>query len=100
MLRFDRPVVSLSNSPGSARTIFEALTQLVRSPFALSSLRSGRVEGLYANQLALEIEQGDNDLYIALDYPNLGRYLRLDPISRLGEISIKSLEIKKVKNSF
>ena len=38
-------------SAGSARKVFEALTQLVRSPFALSSLRSGRVEGLYANQL-------------------------------------------------
>jgi hypothetical protein len=38
-------------STGSARTVFEALTQLVRSPFALSNLRSRRVEGLYANQL-------------------------------------------------
>ena len=31
--------------------IREALTKLVRSPLALSSLRSGCVEGLYPNQL-------------------------------------------------
>ena len=36
---------------GSARTAFEALTKLVKSPFALNSLRSGRVKGLGTYQL-------------------------------------------------
>jgi hypothetical protein len=35
----------------SARTVSEVLTQLVKCPFALSSLRSGRVEGLRTYQL-------------------------------------------------
>ncbi|MDH5562198.1 MAG: hypothetical protein OEY91_01055 [Nitrospirota bacterium] len=30
---------------------FDVLTQLVKCPFALSSLRSGRVEGLHTYQL-------------------------------------------------
>jgi len=34
-----------STGSGSARTVFEALTQLASRPFALSSLRSGRVPG-------------------------------------------------------
>jgi hypothetical protein len=37
---------TLRQAQGSARTVFEVLTQLVKCPFALSSLRSGRVEGL------------------------------------------------------
>jgi len=35
----------------SARTVFDALTQLVKCLFALSSLRSGPVEGLRTYQL-------------------------------------------------
>ena len=34
-----------------ARTVFVAFTQMVKSPFALSSLRSGRVEGFRTCQL-------------------------------------------------
>jgi len=46
-----RPCFDPSTSSGSARTVFEVLTQLVKYPFALSSLRSGRVEGLNTYQL-------------------------------------------------
>jgi hypothetical protein len=42
-----------SASSGSARTAFKALTKLVKSPFALSSLRSGPVEGLGTDQLPI-----------------------------------------------
>lgn len=52
------------------------------------------------NSLRIDIQKGNNDLYIALDYPNLGKHLRLDPITGLGEIAIKSLEIKRVTDLF
>ena len=52
------------------------------------------------HSLRLSINKGDNDIYIALDYPKLGKNLRLDPISELGEIEIKSLVIKRVENPF
>jgi hypothetical protein len=48
------------------------------------------------NSLRFNIQKGDNDLYIALSYPNLGKHLRLDAISGLGEVVIKSLDIKRV----
>jgi len=42
-----------SASSVSARTAFKALTKLVKRPFALSSLRSGHVEGLDTDQLPI-----------------------------------------------
>jgi len=52
------------------------------------------------NSIRLKIGKGDNNIYIVLDYPNLGQYLRLDPISKSGEMTIKSLEIKRVNKDF
>ena len=52
------------------------------------------------NSRRVNIQKGDNDLYIILDYPNLGKHLRLDPISHMGEITIKSIVIKRVDNPF
>ena len=40
-----------STSSGPARTVFDTFTQMVKSSFALSSLRSGRVEGFRTCQL-------------------------------------------------
>jgi hypothetical protein len=48
---FDPSALWQVQSLGSTRAVFEALTKLAKSPFALSSLRSGRVEGLRTNQL-------------------------------------------------
>ncbi len=49
------------------------------------------------NLVQMAINKGDNDVYILLNYPNIGKYLRLDPITRLGEVTIKTLEIKEVQ---
>lgn len=48
------------------------------------------------NSIQLAIKKGDNDLYIPLDYQNIGKHLRLDPISGKGEVTIKSLNIKRI----
>ncbi|MDM8547789.1 hypothetical protein QUF61_14960, partial [Candidatus Venteria ishoeyi] len=48
------------------------------------------------NTVQSYINKGDNDIYILLDYPNLGKHLRLDPIVEKGEIFIKILEMKKI----
>ncbi len=47
--------------------------------------------------LRIQVNKGNNDIYLRIDYPQLGRHLRLDPISRIGEISINTLEIKQVQ---
>ena len=52
------------------------------------------------HSIVILIEKGDNDVYIALDYPNLGEHLRLDPILGTGEVTIRSLEIKRVENAY
>ncbi len=52
------------------------------------------------NSLRFPVEDGDNDFYIVLNYPNIGEHLRLDPISGQGEISIRSLDIRRVNASF
>lgn len=49
------------------------------------------------NSLQIQINKGDNDAYILLDYPNLGKYLRFDPIFGVGEVTIKTLDIKEVQ---
>ena len=46
-----RPGLDPSTTSGSAQAVFDALTQRVKSPFALSSLRSERIEGLRPYQL-------------------------------------------------
>jgi len=46
-----RPCFDPSTGSGATGTVVEALTQLLKSPFALSSLRSERVEGLRTYQL-------------------------------------------------
>ena len=43
-----------------------------------------------------EVKAGYNDFYILLDYDKLGRWLRLDPISGIGQFKIKTIEIRKV----
>lgn len=48
------------------------------------------------NSFRLQIKKGDNDIYTVLDYPQLSGRFRLDPISGQGEMTIKSLEIKRV----
>ena len=50
------------------------------------------------NSDRVDINSGKNDIYILLDYENLGNCLRLDPISGIGEIEIKTLEIREIKN--
>jgi hypothetical protein len=40
---------------------------------------------------------GLNEVYFYLDYKNLGKHLRLDPIAKSnGEVDIRSIEIKEV----
>jgi len=52
------------------------------------------------NSVRMEINKGNNDVYILLNYPNLGKYLRLDPITKMGEVTIKTLEIKEVQYNY
>ena len=51
------------------------------------------------NSIRLNIQRGRNDLYICLDYPSLGKHLRLDPISNSGEVTIMSLELRQIPQS-
>lgn len=48
------------------------------------------------NSVKKEIKKGENDIYIQLTNPNLGKALRLDPISDLGLITISELTLKEV----
>jgi alginate O-acetyltransferase complex protein AlgJ len=50
------------------------------------------------NSVRVGVNSGENDIYILLDYDKLGKQLRLDPISRIGEVEIKTIEIREIKN--
>ena len=49
------------------------------------------------DSLKFPVKEGDNDIYIPLAHQNIGKQLRLDPILGLGEITIKSFDIKRVE---
>lgn len=49
-----------------------------------------------ARVLSRNVYKGDNNFYLLLNQPNLGKKLRLDPISTKADIEIKSLTIKSV----
>ena len=48
------------------------------------------------NSTRVSIKKGNNNLYIPINHPNVGKHLRLDPIAEKGEVIIKSLDIKMV----
>ncbi len=50
------------------------------------------------NSVRVGVHSGENDIYILLDYDKLGKRLRFDPVSRIGEIEIKTIEIREIKN--
>jgi hypothetical protein len=50
------------------------------------------------NSVRIGINSGYNDIYILLDYDKLGKRLRLDPISGIGEIELKTIEIREIEN--
>jgi hypothetical protein len=74
----------MSSSVGSTLQVFYSDSNQTGRPFSEK------------NSLRFKIVKGENDLYIDLDYVNLGGHLRLDPVSQLGDITIKSLDIKRV----
>ena len=49
------------------------------------------------DSLKFPVQEGDNDIYIPLVHQNIGKQLRLDPIAGLGEVTIKSFNIKRVE---
>ena len=50
------------------------------------------------NSVQVSVNAGENDIYILLDHDKLGKRLRLDPISGIGEIEIKAIEIREIEN--
>ena len=48
------------------------------------------------NSIKVPIKRGDNDIYIQLTHPTLGKALRLDPISGIGSITISELTLKEI----
>jgi alginate O-acetyltransferase complex protein AlgJ len=51
------------------------------------------------NSVRVSVKSGENDIYILLDYDKLGKWLRLDPITGVGEIEINTIEIKRLENN-
>jgi hypothetical protein len=76
-----------------------AITSSVKSTLQIFYSDSGKSGYPFSaqNLVQIGINKGDNDVYILLNYPNLGKYLRLDPITRMGEVTIKTLDIKEVQ---
>lgn len=52
------------------------------------------------NSILKAINLGNNEFYILLKKNNLGKNLRLDPISGKGKIKIKAIEIKEVDKNY
>jgi len=50
------------------------------------------------NSVRVSVNSGYNDIYILLDYDKLGKQLRLDPLSGIGDIDIKKIEIRAIEN--
>ena len=76
--------VNIESSVNSVSQVFYSDADQVGQPFSES------------NSLRVRVKKGKNNLFIHLNYSNLGNRLRLDPISKPGEMTINSLEIKEI----
>jgi hypothetical protein len=78
--------IEATSAINSVLQLFYSDSEVTGSPFSEN------------NSVRVSINSGVNDIYILLDHEKLGKRLRLDPISGIGEIEIKAIEIREIEN--
>lgn len=87
-LPFDRGIqyivhIEVRTTINSILQLFYSDSEVTGSPFSEK------------NSVRVSVNSGENDIYILLDYDRLGKRLRIDPVSGIGEIEIKTIEIRE-----
>ncbi|BCG62658.1 MAG: alginate O-acetyltransferase complex protein AlgJ [Methyloprofundus sp.] len=90
--------VALPLEPGSEYIVHIVMTSSIRSTLQLFYSDANTKNPAFSEEKSLryQIIQGKNDIYLHLSDVNIGKYLRLDPITKAGHISFKTIEIKKI----